>query len=265
MWINYPGPLPAGGVGSTMMFTTGVGTSGTLAQFPGTSVEGVLFAVDGDGGTTLDYRAYTNVGAPLNGASGVYAAGTTDAAQSQSDPYYKVFGGRTAPEAQVALYPGQTGATSSGAVGFARHEVAITKVGQVVSRANDKVTIATVDAGEKQLGSDIFLGYFDITAGLSENHDLSFGLVDNLRVEQLSTTSEPPTINITATSVANGSITVRFTATSGAASDFTLVGSATVDGDYTDSSAAITSVGDGVFEATVAAAGPQQFFQVKYH
>ena len=88
MWINFNGPLPAGGAGSTLVLNAGVGTSGTVAQFPQTSIEGVMFGVTGDGGSGSDWRAYVAPGAPLAADSGAYPAGSLN----NSAAYYAPFG-----------------------------------------------------------------------------------------------------------------------------------------------------------------------------
>jgi len=47
-WVNFIGPSPAGGNGSTQMATFGWGTNGSSAQWAG-ATSAVLFAADGDG------------------------------------------------------------------------------------------------------------------------------------------------------------------------------------------------------------------------
>ena len=188
VWQNFPGPFPAGGTGSTQMTWAGVGTNGTTAQFPGTSVQGIGFAASGDGGTASDYRIYTNVGAPLAPATGAYAAGTQSTAQNNTDPYYAAngFGSETAPQDQLDDFPQQTGTTAPGTQGMAWHQWEITRTGNIITWEVDGVLMGTFDATSEPFGGDnFFLGQFDINATTadSEGAPLLFGLFDNVRVE----------------------------------------------------------------------------------
>ena len=198
VWQNFNGPLPVGGNRSTQMTWAGIGTAGTTAQFPGTGVGGVGFSASGEGGTASDYRAYTNVGAPLSPTTGAYAAGTqpgtptgTPDSRDNTDAYYvnAGFGSETAPAAQLALFPQQSGTTAAGTQGMAWHLWEITKVGNTVTWTIDGVTIATVDVTtEPFAGGNIFVGHFDINATSSEDpnaRSLLFGLVDNVEVIQV--------------------------------------------------------------------------------
>ena len=208
VWQNFNGPFPAGGSGSTQMTWGGIGTAGTTAQFPGTGVGGVGFAASGDGGTASDYRAYTNVGAPLAPSTGAYAAGnqpvppaTTPDSRNNTDPYYgnNGFGGETAPEDQLALFPQQSGTTAAGTQGMAWHLWEITKIDNTVTWTIDGVTIATVDVtNEPFAGENIFFGQFDINATSSADpnaRSLLFGLVDNVEVIQV---PEPTSLSLLA-------------------------------------------------------------------
>jgi hypothetical protein len=232
MWINYNGPLPAGGTGSTMSFSAGVGTSNNAAQFPGTAVDGVLFSVTGDGGSGTDWRAYVATGAPLGASSGAYAAtGTELGVLNNTNVYYAPFGGVAAPEAQLALYPDQTGLVSIGAPGLAWHEVAIEKRGTNISWFVDNLRIATITLTNKPIGSNIFVGFFDINATQTGNQDLAFGLVDNIRVNALESSVPTGEINITGVVRSGSNIELTFTAPDSMQA-FVVEGSATVDGDY---------------------------------
>jgi hypothetical protein len=203
VWQNFNGPFPAGGSGSTQMTWAGIGTNGTTAQFPGTSVQGVGFAASGDGGTATDYRVYTNVGAPLapTAPNGGYAAGTQATAQNNSDPYYAAhgFGNKTAPPAQLGLFSQQSGATAAGTQGMAWHVWEITKTGNLVTWTIDGVPIGSVDVTNEPFGGDnIFVGHFDIqaTSSLDPNaRDLLFGLVDNVEVSEV---PEPAALSLLA-------------------------------------------------------------------
>lgn len=266
MWVNYNGPLAAGGTGSTMSFSAGVGTDGTVAQFPGTSVQGVLFSVTGDGGSGLDWRAYAATGAALTPATGAYAAGTQSSAQNNSDPYYAPFGRASAPEAQLAIYPDQTEQVSVGAPGMAWHEVVIEKRGTNFTWFVDNLRIATITLTNKEISSNIFVGFFDINATQTGNQDLSFGLVDNLMVIALPTVQPPGEITITSVTRSGNNIQLTFTAPD-TMQNLVIGGSPTVDGDYSpEGNVQIETVSSGggitTRQATVPMSTPNRFFQI---
>jgi len=188
MWVNFNGPLDVGGSGSTQITAGGFGTAGSSVQVAGGAIDSLLFGASGDGGSSADYRVYSPTAqSSYQDASGVYAAGTTDSPRNNSNPYYAGFGGELAPDAQLALYPGQTLATAVGAQGFAWRDVVIEKVGDTVTWSIDGVLLATVDtAGMTLGGGELVFSQFDIQANASTDAnsvDLQFGLIDNVRVE----------------------------------------------------------------------------------
>ena len=187
VWQNFNGPFPGGGNGSTQMAFAGVGTTGGVAQFPGTSIHGAGFAASGDGGTATDYRVYVNTGAPVSPTvPGSYAAGNTAAAQNNTAPYYanNGFGSETATAAQLASFPQQTGSTAAGTQGMAWHTWEIIKNDNLVTWSIDGVMIGTADVtNETFAGDNIFLGYFDINATSSTDanaRELLFTVFDNI-------------------------------------------------------------------------------------
>ncbi|HRX85264.1 MAG TPA: hypothetical protein P5572_09630, partial [Phycisphaerae bacterium] len=112
MWLNYVGPLGAGGSGTTQLGQVGIGTAGNVPMWPGAGTkESVTFAATLDGGSSVDYRVYSSAqptGYP--DADPVFAAGAHAGNRNESDPYYTAaFPGTTAPAAQTLLFPGQTG------------------------------------------------------------------------------------------------------------------------------------------------------------
>lgn len=190
-WMNVNGPLPGGGTGSTEHLTAGVGTSGVNPHWNDalSGADGVWFAVDGEGGvgdtsaTLGDFLAYSGVTQQTAG-SGVYAAGTGTTARGSGDPYYaNVFpGGQTPPASQQSGFPQQTGALNVGTIGFAWRDVIVNKNGSTVEWFIDGLKLATV-SGASITSSNIFVGYWDAFPSISDNTNLSFGLVDNVRVE----------------------------------------------------------------------------------
>ena len=189
MWINANGPFPAGGTGSTEHLNAGLGTTGTHVQWNSGSADGAWFATDGEGqatdtsATLPDWRAY--LGTALQAAnSGVYAGGTDPNVRGNGHPYYaNVFpGGQTAPASQQSGFPQQTGGLDVGTVGFAWRDVVINKTGNTVEWFIDGLKIATL-SNVTLTASNIFLGYWDSFTSISDNTNLSFGLIDNVRVE----------------------------------------------------------------------------------
>lgn len=184
VWMNFNGPLPGGGSGSTQVTGAGIGTAGTTTQVAGGTIDSINFGATGDGGSSADYRAYAPAAqSGYADASGVFAAG----GRNSSATYYAQFGGATPPAAQTALFPNQTGATAVGAAGFAWHDSVITKVGNTVTWSLDGLLLATVDltAAGTLGGGNILFSQYDINAGISTDTNApatSFGLVDNVRV-----------------------------------------------------------------------------------
>lgn len=272
MWINANGPFPLGGTGSTEHLTAGVGTAGNSVQWSPGSADGVWFATDGEGQATdtstasPDWRAY--VGSTLQAAiSGVYVGGTESNVRGNGHPYYaSAFpGGQTAPASQQIAHPQQTGGLAVGTVGFAWRDVVVNRTGGTVEWFIDGLKIAAIN-NATLTASNIFVGYWDSFTSLSDNQALSFGLVDNVRVERF-TTNVPPyitaqpqgvdaqpgsnvTFNVTAGGTAALTYQWRFNGTnlSGATGfSYTRINAQTVDaGNYsvliTNASGSVTSV-----------------------
>ncbi len=194
MWINANGPFPAGGNGSTEHVTAGVGTAGNRVQWNTGTADGVWFAVDGEGqatDTNPDFRAFVATSLQASD-SGVYAAGINANARRCSNPYYATTfpGGQSAPALQQANYAQQTGPLASGTVGFAWRDVIINRTGSTVEWFIGGLKIATI-TNVNLTANNVFVGYWDSFTSLSDNTNLSFGLIDNVRVERF-VTNVPP-------------------------------------------------------------------------
>lgn len=198
LWMNANGPFPGGGVGSTEFASVGVGLAGdgALVWSSSAPADVVWFGVSGEGGASQDYRAY--VGTAMQAAdSGVYSGGTDATIRDAGHPYYaSAFpGGQTAPASQVAAHAQQTGALNVGTTAFAWRDVAVEKTGTTVTWSIDGLPIATLDSATAAIRTEgnIALGYFDPFNSVSDNAALSFGIVDNVRVE-VTVIPEPSTV-----------------------------------------------------------------------
>jgi GH25 family lysozyme M1 (1,4-beta-N-acetylmuramidase) len=185
-WLNVNGPFPGGGASSTEFLTAGIGTSGDRTEWTtNANADGVYFSADGDGGvsgnsTTFgDYSGYLGKNWQ-NISSGIYAAGLLDNASAY---YSSIFtNGSAAPLLQQALYPQQTGRLNTGTFGLAWHDVIVSKRGSTVNWSVDGISFATI-TNVTFTASNVFVGFWDPFASLTDNTNLSFGLVDNVRVE----------------------------------------------------------------------------------
>lgn len=183
LWMNQNGPFPAGGTGSTQHHTSGLGTAGNRVQWNSGTADGVWFATDGEGqaadtsATLPDWRAYIGITIQQTN-SGVYVGGVEPNVRGNSHPYYQnvFFGGQAAPASQS-----QSGGLDGGTIGFAWREVVVNKAGNVIEWFIDGLKIASVT--NALTSSNIFVGYWDSFSSLSSNTNLSFAIVDNLRVE----------------------------------------------------------------------------------
>jgi hypothetical protein len=182
VWLNSNGPFPPGGTGSTQFFTAGVGTTGATIHKAGGAADGTWFGADGDGQSGIDYRVF--LGPTLQAeASGYYLAGTALGTRSSDDPYYSsVFPGQAPPAFQQTTYSQQTGNVKNGALGFQWHQVTIARTGTDVTWSIDGTFIAAVQNGILA-GDNAFVGYWDPFPSISDNPALTFGIIDNLRIE----------------------------------------------------------------------------------
>ena len=186
-WINVNGPFPGGGASSTEYLSAGIGTAGNRAEWTGSgsTADGYYFTADGDGGVSAtsttfgDYSGYHGT-TWENAASGIYAAGSLDNANVYYETIFPV--GQAAPALQKADYSQQTGNLSTGTFGLAWHDVIVSRRGSTVNWAVDGVLFATF-TNATFTASNVFVGFWDPFASLTDNTNLSFGLVDNLRVE----------------------------------------------------------------------------------
>lgn len=268
MWLNFTGPLAAGGTGSTEHLSAGVGTSGMEAVWPSSPGQGVWFTAASDGqvgeseGIRADYGVFM-ASSLQHPSAGWYAAGTNLTSRGNLDPYYSVWGGMTAPAGQLGANPSQTGTTAIGSMGMAWHTVTITKQGTNVTWDIDGRRIVTVDITGQTLGDNVFIGYHDWYISVATNTAVQFGLVDNVRVEDLIPVI-PPTVNITLVQIVGGNVEVFFTSTvtTDAPSAFVLQEASAVTGTYGNVSATITGSG-GSYKAVRALGASPKFYRIR--
>lgn len=185
VWMNFIGPAPAGGSGSTQCGGLGIGTAGATAQWAGGAQDSVWFAATGDGGSTVDWRAYSSAAGTGygDGNSVFFATGTGN--RNNTHAYYSGFGNQTIPIAQTNLFPAtQFGTTNVGTAGFMWHRMTVTKLGNFATWNVSGTDIARVDLTTVTLGgTNILLNAFDINAtSSSTDHGLTFTLFDNVAV-----------------------------------------------------------------------------------
>src|SRR4029079_11411159 len=111
-------------------------------EIPGVA-SSVWFAATGDGNSAADWRAYSSAAVASYGdGNAVYGPALT---RNSSDAYYNTaFGTKTAPAAQVTLFPQQTGISVAGSSAWAWHSVVIDRTTSNVTWTVDGKLIANV-------------------------------------------------------------------------------------------------------------------------
>ena len=192
MWINFGFDFN----GSTEMFLAGVGASEANLNCPfGTPRLAVYFGATGEGGqgASGDYRVITNTTSLATG--GIVTVAAPSGSRDNVDSYYNEFGDTGIPSAQAALFPTPQAANSitpRGCLGMMWHDVIITKTATNVTWDIDGLRMITIDTTliNSAMSTNIFLGYYDLNTGsIASVPNLTFGLVDNVRVEQVYNTN----------------------------------------------------------------------------
>lgn len=178
MWLNYPGA--AGGFGTGVAGSTehaifGINHLGTQPNWAATnasSSDGIWFGVDGEGGTSRDYRAY--VGNLLGNSIELMTAATSGLATfDNSTGIYP------------ALFPSSRFETV-GAPGKNWVAVEIVQTNNNVIWKLDGTIVAQRTNSSAFTNGTIMLGLMDTFSSLAAPMKDSFVIFDNVRVESLS-------------------------------------------------------------------------------
>lgn len=189
----------ASGSGSTQLGFIGWGTTGTTAQWLGQSAstrDSVFFGATPDGGSSADYRAYSNTAAGL--------ASYTDAATSNGNPVYFAGSRNSSNAYYTTAFPShaipapQSGTVPAGAVGHAWRVWRLERAGNDLTFRIDGNLIATVSLLEAGLTTssqgNILLGLCDTNAGVAvDPSGFNSMIVDNVRVQAV---PEPGTMAV---------------------------------------------------------------------
>jgi len=177
-WSNANGPFPAGGSGSTEFIGGGVGYDGTTADR-----SGAMLLATGEGGSSRDWCLYKDTSEQWV-ASGQYDVDTNNNSGVDLSGYFPA---QSAPQYQQDNYPQQTGEINAGSAGFAWHHMVVT-VDSDAGLANfavDGLSIGTIDANignPVAMAGNVQVMYCDMFSSVSDNADLSFGVIDNFVV-----------------------------------------------------------------------------------
>ena len=186
LWMNYA----IGGDATTEFLTAGIGYDNTTVNHGGVSGSGGWFGVDGDGGSSRDYRAFKGATEQL-AASGQFSAGITSDAQDSINSYYNSFG--DIDVSALGQGGGQTGTTQVGSLGFEWHEIVITVDGVTALWEVDGISIAELDPTIDiafPLSGNISIGYMDIFSSVAAPSTFAFAVIDNLVVSSITVDSD---------------------------------------------------------------------------
>ncbi|HNQ88839.1 MAG TPA: Calx-beta domain-containing protein [Verrucomicrobiota bacterium] len=194
LWINYCG-AGGGGNGSTEYAIFGINHAGTRVNWANTALtdsDGVWYAVTGEGGASIDYRAYEGlVHAAPNHLQGADAAfldrngdGLTEfevnATQPETYPLQAMF---PAPEYETPGMPGKR---------WVQVEIA-QRDGHVLWKINGFVIAERPNTSGFDSGT-IMLGTMDIFSSIASPREDNFVIFDNVRVVALD--AEPPPVAV---------------------------------------------------------------------
>lgn len=268
MWLNYPGgPYGEGGLSTTEFALFGINHSGARVVWQAPSndtnaTDGVWFAVDGEGGSSRDYRAY--VGNPqgaaieLRGVDGGFldrdgdGIAAVDVIEDSFDP----------SDAELeALFPAPVFETP-GVPGkrWVRVEVA-QQGGEIIWRIEDHEISRRVNSSSYNSGN-IVLGLMDIFIEVAQPKDMAFVIYDNVQVVAIEavTPSSPADLRIRRD---GNAVKVSFVG-GGLPSQYRLQSRSGLSSSdvWTESTAAFEKIGER-FEVSIPIQRSQEFFRIR--
>jgi NHL repeat-containing protein len=196
MWLNYDSGAVTNN--STEVGSYGIASNSTTATWAGVG-NGQLFGEVTDLGSIVDYQGYNN---------GFSIGVTNFVADNQNDTnsYYQgLFPAVPVPSGETALDTNQYGFSYGGSISFQWVKVNVTYIGGVLSESINGHLIASYATAS--VGSDIFLGMYDInngSAGTNGLADQNYTLFCNVQVEPVS--AIPSTFSGIAGSTNSGSV-----------------------------------------------------------
>jgi hypothetical protein len=185
LWINYPGGAAGiNATGSTEHAVFGINHLGTQVNWAAPSAsssDGLWFAVDGEGGTSRDYRAYQG---NLSGTQ-IELIGQTASGLQESNNAAAIY---------QSLFPSSQFETA-GAPGKNWIEVELRQTNGAILWLANGVIIAQRSNASSFTSGDVMLGYMDLFSSIANPASDAFTLIDNVRVEDLSGQAlQPPSI-----------------------------------------------------------------------
>lgn len=192
LWINYPGG--SGGInstGSTQFAQFGINHAGTNVNWvpaSATASDGLWFAVDGEGGTSADARAY------LGGTNTTQIDVTGSSGMSGSNNIITIY---------QNLFPA-TRFETAGSPGKNWVEVEIRQTNNFIVWLMDGTVVAQRTNASGFKSGDIMLGLMDPFSSIANPARDCFVIFDNVRVENLS----PPISFQNSARLPNGNISL---------------------------------------------------------
>ncbi len=173
LWMNYPGgPGGINSTGSTEHAICGINHAGTRPNWAAASAsatDGLWFGVDGEGGTSRDYRAY------VGNLSGVQTEliGAAASGLAQSNNTAGIF---------PALFPASR-FESEGAPGKRWVSGEINQVNNTITWKLDGTVVAQRVNTSSFTSGTVMIGYMDVFTSIANPTNDAFVIFDNVRVE----------------------------------------------------------------------------------
>jgi hypothetical protein len=252
LWINYPGNTNGTGTGvagSTEHAIFGINHLGTNVNWAAPTApasDGVWFAVDGEGGETVNHRDYRAYLGNLNGTQ-TELIGTAASGLSASNNTAGLF---------PALFPASRFETA-GAPGKNWVEVELRQTNNIVLWIMDGTVIAQRTNASSFKSGNIMLGFMDTFNSIASPARDAFVLFDNVRVENLA----PPLGFGAVTPLPNGDVSLVVTSAFG---DNFLIEAATNLTSWQTLTTLVATNPPVTFTDTNAASYPFRFYRARH-